>query len=171
VSPGSSGVLLFSAVGYGTKEVAVNGNSVINISLIQTSASLNDVVVIGYTQQSTKKNTAAISKLDIAAFCFGFGFGMFDANNMPQQWYEQMKSDMKSALELERRIQHFMDKYIVPFITEHKYSNQAVDKFLAAVGGWSSISQRLRWPYNSINENEINSVRSAGQKLLPEFFN
>ena len=63
--PGNSGVLIFSTIGYGPKEIAVNGNSVVNISLAQTAASLNDVVVIGYTQQSTKKNTAAISKLDI----------------------------------------------------------------------------------------------------------
>jgi dihydrodipicolinate synthase/N-acetylneuraminate lyase len=86
-----------------------------------------------------------------------------------QQWYEQMKEDIESALELESRIQLFMNKYIVPFITEKKYSNQAVDKFLAAVGGWISILPRLRWPYNWIDANEVKNVRTACQKLLPEF--
>jgi TonB-linked SusC/RagA family outer membrane protein len=61
--PGNSGTLVFSGVGYGTKEVAVNGNPVINISLSATATALDDVVVIGYTQQSTKKNTASISRL------------------------------------------------------------------------------------------------------------
>ncbi|HWI90749.1 MAG TPA: dihydrodipicolinate synthase family protein [Flavisolibacter sp.] len=87
-----------------------------------------------------------------------------------QQWYKQMKLDMKGALELQGRIQEFMNKYIVPFITEHKFSNQSVDKFLAAVGGWVPISQRLRWPYDWIGSNEIDRVRSGGQHLLPEFF-
>ncbi|HWJ28300.1 MAG TPA: hypothetical protein VNS32_17275, partial [Flavisolibacter sp.] len=88
-----------------------------------------------------------------------------------QQWYEQMKKDMEAALELERRIQLFMSQYIVPFITEKKYSNQAVDKFMAVVGGWMSISPRLRWPYNGIDASEMKNVRAAYQKLLPEFFN
>lgn len=87
-----------------------------------------------------------------------------------QRWCEQMKQDMTRALELESRVQEFMNRCIVPFISEEKYSNQAVDKFLAAVGGWMPISQRLRWPYNWIDKNEIEDVRKAGQKLLPEFF-
>jgi dihydrodipicolinate synthase/N-acetylneuraminate lyase len=87
-----------------------------------------------------------------------------------QQWYEQTKVDRKGALELEARIQLFMNKYIMPYITEKKFSNQAVDKFLAAVGGWAPISPRLRWPYNWIDAKEVESVRTACQKLLPEFF-
>ena len=64
VVPGGSATLIFSRVGYETEEVAVNGASVINVSIATTAAALNDVVVIGYTQQSTKKNTASISRLD-----------------------------------------------------------------------------------------------------------
>ena len=88
-----------------------------------------------------------------------------------QQWYEKIKNDRGGGLELESRIQLFMNKYIVPFITEKKYSNQAVDKFLAAVGGWMPVSPRLRWPYNWIDSDEIMNVRAACQELLPEFFN
>jgi TonB-linked SusC/RagA family outer membrane protein len=62
--PGSSGILVFSTVGYGTKEVVINGNTVINVSLTESATALNDVIVVGYTQQSTKKNTAAISRLN-----------------------------------------------------------------------------------------------------------
>jgi len=87
-----------------------------------------------------------------------------------QQWYQQMSVDMKAALELETRIQLFMNKYIVPYIQERKYSNQAVDKFLAAVGGWMPITARLRWPYNWIDAKEVESIRAACKQLLPEFF-
>jgi TonB-linked SusC/RagA family outer membrane protein len=62
--PSGSGILVFSRVGYENKETAINGSSVINLSIAETATALNDVVVIGYTQQSTKKNTASISKLD-----------------------------------------------------------------------------------------------------------
>jgi len=88
-----------------------------------------------------------------------------------QQWYQQMKTDLKMALELRDRIQTFMRSYILPYITDKKYSNQAVDKFMAAVGGWTVLSTRLRWPYSGVDIAEVNSVRNACQNLLPEFFN
>lgn len=63
--PQNASTLVFSRVGYSPKEIAIGKSSVINVSLSETSASLNDVVVVGYIQQSTKKNTAAISKLNV----------------------------------------------------------------------------------------------------------
>jgi 4-hydroxy-tetrahydrodipicolinate synthase len=88
-----------------------------------------------------------------------------------QRWYWLMKEDMESALELQSRIQLFMNDCIVPFIRDKKYSNQAVDKFMAAVGGWTEIEPRLRWPYRWINENEIKQTRQIAKKIIPEFFN
>lgn len=87
-----------------------------------------------------------------------------------QKWYELIKSDNESALELESRINQFLTQYIVPFIIEEKYANQAVDKFMAAVGNWIQIEPRLRWPYSSINSSEIDRVRKGGKKIIPEFF-
>ncbi|GAB2770252.1 dihydrodipicolinate synthase family protein [Rhabdobacter roseus] len=86
-----------------------------------------------------------------------------------QVWYETMLRDSPAALEQEKRIQLFMQQYIRPFIRDHGYSNQAVDKFMAAVGGWAPIGTRLRWPYRSIPEAEVARVRAAGQELIPEF--
>ena len=88
-----------------------------------------------------------------------------------QKWYDMMKTDMPAALELQSRIQLFMNDHIVPFIRDKKYSNQAADKFMAAVGGWTDIQPRLRWPYRSINQEEVKSTRQYAKKILPEFFN
>ena len=88
-----------------------------------------------------------------------------------QKWYEMMKADMKSALELQSRIQLFMETCIVPFITTKGYSNQAVDKFMAVVGGWVDIHPRLRWPYAGISLDETDQIRQTGKKIIPEFFN
>ena len=88
-----------------------------------------------------------------------------------QRWYSLMKKDMESAFEVQSRIQLFMNNCIVPFIRDKGYSNQAADKFMAAVGGWTSIQPRLRWPYRWIGEDEVKQTRQIGKNILPEFFN
>ena len=87
-----------------------------------------------------------------------------------QRWYELMLTDINSALELEQRIQSFISGYILPYITEQGYSDQAVDKFMACIGGWTKISSRLRWPYKSIPAVEVERLRPIAMVLLPEFF-
>jgi dihydrodipicolinate synthase/N-acetylneuraminate lyase len=87
-----------------------------------------------------------------------------------QRWYAMMHTDPEAALALEGRIRVFMDKRIVPFITRAGYANQAVDKLLAAIGGWADIGTRLRWPYRWIPEAEVLHLRPAARGLLPELF-
>jgi 4-hydroxy-tetrahydrodipicolinate synthase len=87
-----------------------------------------------------------------------------------QRWTEQMWTDLPGALELERRIRRFMDGWIAPFITEQKYCNAACDRFMALLGGWAEVGEKMRWPYRSIPVAEIPRVRAAAQELLPEFF-
>ncbi|RBL91622.1 SusC/RagA family TonB-linked outer membrane protein [Chitinophaga flava] len=60
---GSSKTLLFSFVGYLSREVNVSGRNNVNITMSADSKSLKDVVVIGYQEVSRKKNTAAIASV------------------------------------------------------------------------------------------------------------
>lgn len=62
----SNAVLLVSSMGFVAKEVPVNGQSVINVQLRPDSRTLEDVVVVGYMQQSRAKASASISKLNSA---------------------------------------------------------------------------------------------------------
>lgn len=87
-----------------------------------------------------------------------------------QRWYEQIIADPPAALELEQRIQAFMTHHIEPFITQQGYSNQAVDKLLAAIGAWADIGTRMRWPYRSIPGDEAKRLRSIARAMLPELF-
>lgn len=87
-----------------------------------------------------------------------------------QQWALLAQTDMDAALELEGRIMTFMKGAIIPFITEQGYSNQACDKLLAAVGGWGSITSRIRWPYAWVPHKEVAGLRSYGKTVIPEFF-
>src|SRR3954471_17745934 len=48
--PASANTLVFSSVGYTQQEVAV-GSSPLNVALVQSNNSLNEVVVIGYGTQ------------------------------------------------------------------------------------------------------------------------
>ena len=52
---------MFSFVGFTSREVRVGTQSVINLELQSNSSALNEVVVIGYGQQSKKLSTQVIS--------------------------------------------------------------------------------------------------------------
>lgn len=60
----TNAILLFSYQGYESVELPVKGNSTLNVELKSTSRILNDIVIVGYTQQTRTKTTAAISKLN-----------------------------------------------------------------------------------------------------------
>lgn len=86
-----------------------------------------------------------------------------------QKWWNQMQTDMDAALELEQRILQFFKECISPY-QQKGYSNPALDKFLAAVGGYVQINTRLRWPYQFISNDDVLSVRKRAQHIIPEFF-
>jgi len=56
-------VLVFSSLGFKTKEEIVNDRSVINVVLEEDSQTLDEVVVVGYGTQKKSKVTAAISSV------------------------------------------------------------------------------------------------------------
>jgi hypothetical protein len=81
-----------------------------------------------------------------------------------------MATDLEAALDLERRICRFMDEHVVPFRSQHGYSNAALDKLLAAIGGWGPVGTRLRRPYRWIDESEAARLRPVARSMMPELF-
>jgi len=62
--PDSKSILVFSIVGYGTQEITVGNQRTIDITLVQGSASeMDEVVVVGYAEQSRRRTTSAVSVL------------------------------------------------------------------------------------------------------------
>lgn len=59
--PNSGGALVFSSIGYKTQEVKLTGQSVVNITLEDDAAALDEVVVTGYTVDKRRESTGAIS--------------------------------------------------------------------------------------------------------------
>ncbi len=62
--PSSKSILIFSSVGYVTKEIKVGSQTSFNVSLSRSNEVLSDIVMVGYLQQSKIKSSAAISKLN-----------------------------------------------------------------------------------------------------------
>ena len=58
------GTLVFSSIGYVSQEVAVNSQSVIDIKLVPSRRSMDEVVVIGYGSASKRDLTGSIVKVD-----------------------------------------------------------------------------------------------------------
>ena len=54
VKAASNATLIFSYIGYTTKEVKVNGQSTVNVTLEEDNTTLEDVVVIGYGTMKKK---------------------------------------------------------------------------------------------------------------------
>lgn len=58
------GVLIFSFIGMQNQEVEISGRKVIDVTLLASVESLQEVVVVGYGSQSRETVTTSISKLD-----------------------------------------------------------------------------------------------------------
>jgi TonB-linked SusC/RagA family outer membrane protein len=63
--PTGKEVLIFSFVGYKTKEMAVDGRPTLDVSLEEDAASLDDVVVVGYGTQTRATLTGAVATVDM----------------------------------------------------------------------------------------------------------
>ncbi|MDB5474066.1 MAG: hypothetical protein JWP99_1369 [Devosia sp.] len=87
-----------------------------------------------------------------------------------QRWTELMKTDLDQAMEWETRIRVFITGEILPF-AEQGYSNAALDKLLAAIGGWADVGTRLRAPYRSIEPAAAIALRAAARESMPELMN
>ncbi|HMQ44321.1 MAG TPA: carboxypeptidase-like regulatory domain-containing protein, partial [Mariniflexile sp.] len=62
----NNATLVFSYIGYKTQQVQINGRSVINVVMVVDAASLDEVVVTGYSKERKVDITGAISVVDLA---------------------------------------------------------------------------------------------------------
>lgn len=60
-------VLVFSFIGFATQEVAINGQSVIDITLEEDVLSLDEIVVVGYSTQEKKDITGSVGVVNTEA--------------------------------------------------------------------------------------------------------
>lgn len=68
ITVSDNATLVISYIGYSTTEVAVNGQSTINITLQEDAQALDEVVIVGYGSQNKKEITSAVVQLDAEEF-------------------------------------------------------------------------------------------------------
>lgn len=61
---GPQATLIFSYIGYASKEIKVNGQTTINVTLIEDASELDEVVLIGYGTTKKSDLTGAVSSID-----------------------------------------------------------------------------------------------------------
>ncbi len=84
-------------------------------------------------------------------------------------WEKLVETNPVLALDVERRINDFFQEAVVPF-AKQGFSNPALDKLLATIGGWAEVGTRLRWPYQFISQETAERLRGAARAALPELF-
>jgi dihydrodipicolinate synthase/N-acetylneuraminate lyase len=72
-------------------------------------------------------------------------------------------------LDVERRIAEFFALHVAP-LQKAGLSNPALDKFLAAVGGWADVGTRVRWPMEFATAEQVAAAQPDARRLLPELF-
>ncbi|QYN32207.1 dihydrodipicolinate synthase family protein [Pseudonocardia sp. DSM 110487] len=85
------------------------------------------------------------------------------------RWYALITSDLPAALAFEERLRGFLDAHIGP-LGRAGHSDPALDKTLAAIGGWAPIGTRVRWPHRSVDEVAVPALRAAAEAAVPELF-
>ncbi|WVT08096.1 dihydrodipicolinate synthase family protein (plasmid) [Sinorhizobium chiapasense] len=85
-----------------------------------------------------------------------------------QRWTASMGRDIERALEVEQRLCAFLEDHITPLAKVHGYSNAALDKLLAAIGGWADVGTRLRRPYRWLDPQIVPGLRETARTALPE---
>ncbi|QEM10946.1 SusC/RagA family TonB-linked outer membrane protein [Mucilaginibacter rubeus] len=63
ITAGSNETLVFSFIGFTNQEVAINGKSVVNVSLVPDNKTLTEVVVVGYGTTKRKDLTGSVSSV------------------------------------------------------------------------------------------------------------
>ncbi len=63
--PELSGTLVFTFIGYGNIEMAINGRSTVNIEMTEAASQLNDVVVVGYGRQKKVNLVGSVSTVTV----------------------------------------------------------------------------------------------------------
>ncbi|MWA03627.1 dihydrodipicolinate synthase family protein [Actinomadura sp. LD22] len=83
------------------------------------------------------------------------------------RWYDAIIEDPAASADLDVRVQRFFTEIVRP-LQARGLGVSAVDKLLAAAGGWSKAGTRVRWPHDSAPDESVRKVRTYVAEHLPE---
>lgn len=85
-------------------------------------------------------------------------------------WWRLIVSDPDRALRIEGTIRRFFSAHVAPLIERDGISNFAVDKMLAAIGGWSAVSGSVRWPHDRVPREIAEAIGQQARLDMRDFF-
>ncbi len=85
------------------------------------------------------------------------------------RWNRLVGTDALRALDIERRLLAFFQEHLKP-LAASGFSGAALDKLLCALGGWTDVGLRLRWPYRSAPAETADHLRPLVRAAVPELF-
>jgi len=86
------------------------------------------------------------------------------------RYWNLVETDPAAAEELETRFAAFLKTHLLPLARRDGLSDAALDKLMAAAGGWGPISARLLWPYSFADVGTVGAVARAARACMPELF-
>lgn len=86
------------------------------------------------------------------------------------RYWDLIKTDLAAAEDLEARFVKFLRTHLIPVARRDGLSDAALDKLMAAAGGWGPISARLMWPYSFADDETVAAVARAARDEMPELF-
>ncbi|UOY05123.1 TonB-dependent receptor [Muricauda sp. SCSIO 64092] len=66
ITTDSDAVLVFSYIGFATQEIPINGQSTIDVQLLEDANKLDEVVIIGYQAQTRGDLTGSVASIDVS---------------------------------------------------------------------------------------------------------
>jgi len=61
----SGQTLIFSYIGYETRQIVIDGQTILNIDLSESTSKLDEVVIVGFASQKKANVTGAVAKVDV----------------------------------------------------------------------------------------------------------
>ena len=84
------------------------------------------------------------------------------------QHWNQIDTEPARAGDLEARFVRFLHTTLRPLAQDHGLSDAALDKLMAAAGGWGPVGPALMWPYSGATPEMVQAVREAAERHVPE---
>lgn len=82
--------------------------------------------------------------------------------------WKMIETEPEAARDLEMRFGTFMEEAVIPLAINRQLSDAALDKLMAAAGGWAPIGPKLLWPYTGATEEMVAAARASALRHVPE---
>ncbi|TZF82278.1 TonB-dependent receptor [Pedobacter sp. BS3] len=156
----TNATLIFRYIGYATKEIALNGKTIANVSLEPESTALDEIVVIGYGTVKKSDLTGSVASIKADDLTKGTNINVQQAlqGRTPGVQIYQKSGEPGAAMSLQvRGITSITGNNAPLYVIDGMPINDAVAVGSASPGGTTN-NPNNRTPLNTLNPSDIASI-------------